>query len=271
MDDLRRELAPVTAGAWEVVEDTARETLRTALAARKLVDFEGPLGWTHAAVTTGRVRRIDDPPGEGIEARLRLVQPLVELRIPFELARDELDSIARGALDPELGPLEDAATRLARAEDRIVFAGYGEAGIRGLCAGSAHEPLPLSDDFTRYPGAVTEAIEVLRGAGIGGPYAIALGPRCYSGLVRTAGPGGYPVVQHVRRLLDRPPVWAPALDGALVLSMRGGDFQLVVGRDISIGYLDHDARSVRLYLEESLTFRNLTPEAAVPLRYPGPA
>jgi uncharacterized linocin/CFP29 family protein len=69
-------------------------------------------------------------------------------------------------------------------------------------------------------------------------------------------------------MLDGPVVWAPAVDGAIVVSQRGGDFELVVGQDISIGYTDHDAESVSLYLEESLTFRVDSPEAAVRLAYP---
>jgi uncharacterized linocin/CFP29 family protein len=57
------------------------------------------------------------------------------------------------------------------------------------------------------------------------------------------------------------------VDGAVVMSVRGGDFELTVGQDFSIGYLEHDATSVRLCLLESMTFRVLTPEAAVPLAY----
>ena len=60
-------------------------------------------------------------------------------------------------------------------------------------------------------------------------------------------------------------VWAPAVDGAVVLSQRGGDFELTVGEDFSIGYRSSDAGSVDLYIEESLTFRINTPEAAVHL------
>ena len=69
------------------------------------------------------------------------------------------------------------------------------------------------------------------------------------------------------RLLDGPIVWAPGVDGAVVLSQRGGDFELIVGQDFSIGYLEHSASSVHLYLQESFTFRVLAPEAAVPLSY----
>ena len=53
-------------------------------------------------------------------------------------------------------------------------------------------------------------------------------------------------------------MWAPAVDGAVVLSQRGGDFELTVGQDFAIGYRSSDAASVDLYLEESTTFRVLT-------------
>ena len=122
------------------------------------------------------------------------------------------------------------------------------------------------DDYVRYPDVVAEALNRLRMASVDGPYAIVLGPRCYTGLTQTRD-AGYPVIEHVRRLLDGPIVWAPAADGALILSLRGGDFQLSVGQDFSIGYLEHTAASVRLYLQESFTFRVNTPEAVIPLRY----
>lgn len=57
----------------------------------------------------------------------------------------------------------------------------------------------------------------------------------------------------------------PAIDGAFVLSTRGGDFDLQLGTDVSIGYLSHDADTVQLYLEETLTFLCYTAEASVAL------
>ena len=62
------------------------------LAARKLIDFHGPLSWDASAVSMGRAERLTTP-GAGIEARLRRVQPLVELRVPFSLEREELDAL----------------------------------------------------------------------------------------------------------------------------------------------------------------------------------
>jgi uncharacterized linocin/CFP29 family protein len=202
---------------------------------------------------------------QGVEQRRRLVRPLTELRAPFALAREELDNVSRGSRDPDLKPLIEAARRLALAEDRLVFFGNGEAGGEGIVTASPHSPVSAGRGCCDFPRLVAEAMETLREAGIAGPYALALDPASYTELARTVGEVGYPVIKHVAQLLDGPIVWAPALEHGVMLSMRGDDFELTVGRDISIGYLDHDRQTVQLYLEESLAFRVLTPEAAVRL------
>lgn len=79
--------------------------------------------------------------------------------------------------------------------------------------------------------------------------------------------GGYPLLKHLRLLLDGPVVWAPSLSGAVVLSQRGGDYDIVGGQDWAIGYQSHNEETVTLYLEETLAFLINTPEAAVPLDF----
>ena len=266
MIDLRRHLAPISADAWKAIDDEAARVLKLNLAARKLVDFQGPLGWQASAVNVGRVARIAGPM-KGVDAVLRKVQPLAELRVSFDLVRSEMDSVDRGAADPELAPVIEAAQAMAHAEDRVVFDGYDAADIRGIKEASPHQHLRIADDYAAYPATVSEALEKLRQAGVDGPYAIALGPRCYAGLMRAMAPGGYPIYEHVRQLLEDRVVWAPAVDGAVVLSTVGGDYELVVGQDVSIGYESHTETHVRLYLVESMTFRVLRPEAAVVLTY----
>lgn len=266
MSDLLRELAPISPAAWNEIEEEARRSLKATLAARKLVDFVGPRGWEASAISLGRSERIKDGPHAGVEARLRRVQPLVELRVPFELSREELEAVGRGADDPDLDAVREAAQSIALAEDKAVFHGYGAAAIGGIVEASANGSCAITEDYTDYIGVVAEALHKLRSAGVDGPYAIALGPRCYTGLHKTLV-GGFPAIEHIRNLLDGPIISAPAVDGAVVISLRGGDFELTVGQDFSIGYLDHTAERVRLYLQESFTFRVLAPEAAVPLRY----
>jgi uncharacterized linocin/CFP29 family protein len=114
---------------------------------------------------------------------------------------------------------------------------------------------------------VARAVARLRQSGVEGPYGIALGPRCYTGVIETTHHGGYPVFEHVKMILGGPLIWAPAVDGAIVVSMRGGDFELVCGQDLSVGYLSHTADEVQLYIEESLTFVVRDERAAIALRY----
>lgn len=267
MNHLHRELAPVSDAAWSDIEDEARRSLRHFLTARKLVDFSGPHGWDHSALGLGRVAAGGGGPADGVESRIRLVQPLAELRTPFTLERAEIDAVDRGAPDPDWDPVVDAARRAALAEDHVVFGGFPAAGVRGIVETSPHPPVTITTDYDRYPNYVAQAVETLKRAGVAGPYALALGPRCYTGVIETTEHGGYPVLEHLRLIVEGPVLWAPAVDGAIVMSQRGADFELVVGQDLSIGYLDHDAESVRLYLEESITFRAASPEAAVALAY----
>jgi uncharacterized linocin/CFP29 family protein len=267
MNNLTRDLAPISSAAWEEIDAEARRVLTLKLAGRKLVDFSGPLGPTVAAVNLGRLEALSSGPVANVDAARRAVLPLVELRTSFDLARSELDAIENGAKDFDQEPIVEAATRMAQAEDTAIFHGYAAGGIKGIDQASPHPALPISENYQEYPRSIAEATRLLRLAGIDGPYAIALGPRCYTGLTQATGDGGYPVLNVVRKLVDGPLVWAPAVNGAIVLSTRGGDFELAVGRDLSVGYHSHSDTSVRLYLIETLTFRVLTPEAAVALIY----
>lgn len=265
MNDLHRALAPISEDAWTRIESEARDAFEVYLAARKLVRFTGPKGWAKASVPTGGVREIGDI--DGVAARMRVVQPLVELRATFTLDRRELETISRGNPKPDLERMIDAAKRIAAAEDRLVFMGHEEAEIAGIATANGHDPVTLTDDFHAYPTSVVTALQRLRDAGVGGPYGIVLGPRCFRGLMTTVAEGGYPVYNHVRDLVKGPIVHAPSFDGALVMTMEDDAYELVVGRDLSIGYLGHDAKTVDLYFEESLTFRLYEPDGGVWLKY----
>jgi uncharacterized linocin/CFP29 family protein len=265
MNHLLREHAPISEAGWALIDDEARERLTPALAARKLVDFAGPHGWEHSASDLGRTLPLAGTPVEGVTAAQRRVLAVVELRAPFSLSRSELRDADRGAPDVDLAALDEAAHRIATAENRAVFHGWEPAGIAGIAEASPHEPITLGDDCSRYARHVAHAVELLLAAGIEGPYGLALGPVAYTRVLETSEHGGYPLLDHLRKILGGPLVWAPGVEGAVVVSQRGGDFLFDAGEDLSIGYDDHDADAVALYLVESLTFRVATPEAAVAL------
>jgi uncharacterized linocin/CFP29 family protein len=265
MSHLLREFAPITEASWGLIDDEARERLTPALAARKLIDFDGPHGWEHSATNLGRTTALADAPVDALDAVQRRVLAVVELRAPFSLARSELRDADRGAQDVDLAALDDAAHRIATAENRAVFHGWPAAGITGIAEASSHDPIGLGDDCELYPGHVAKAVERLLHAGIGGPYGLALGPDVYTHVLETTEHGGYPLLDHLRQIIGGPLVWAPGVQGAVVVSQRGGDFLFDAGEDLSIGYDRHDFDTVDLYLVESFTFRAATPEAALAL------
>src|SRR6185437_9800026 len=137
MNNLHRELAPISDGAWEQIGEEASRTLKRHLAARRVVDVDGPKGLDFSAVGTGHLRQIATP-GDGIQAAQREAKALIELRVPFELTRRAIDDVERGAMDSDWSPLKDAARKIAFAEDRAVFEGYASAGIQGIRQGTSN-------------------------------------------------------------------------------------------------------------------------------------
>ncbi|MGW0231755.1 family 1 encapsulin nanocompartment shell protein [Actinopolymorpha singaporensis] len=268
MKNLHRELAPISDAAWAAVEAEARRTFIRNVAGRRVVDVVGPTGPALAAVGTGHVRAVDAPGGglpAGVVVHRRLAQPAIELRVPFTVSRQAVDDVERGAKDSDWQPVKDAAQQIAYAEDRAIVAGLDAAGIVGIAPLSSNPAQMLPADVPETPDAVARAISALRLAGVAGPYSLLLSAEAYTSVAETTD-HGYPILDHLARLLgDGQIVWAPALEGGLLVSTRGGDFELHLGQEVSIGYLSHDADTVQLYLEESFAFLALTAEASVPL------
>jgi uncharacterized linocin/CFP29 family protein len=264
MNHLSRELAPISTEAWEQIESEAKARLTTYLAARKVVDFVGPHGWTHSSTNLGRTKRLPDPT-QDVQARQRQTLQVIELRADFPVMRDELDDVARGADAIDLAALDQAAERIAMAENVAIFHGYAAGGIVGITQATPHSPIGLSANLDDWPVSVAVAVNTLLSAGIGGPYGLAIGPMGWTGIVESAGHGGRLLFDHLRQILEGPVVWAPGVEGAVVLSLRGGDFVVDCGQDLSIGYAEHNAESVQLYFQESFTFRAVEPAAAIAL------
>ncbi|MGA8108989.1 MAG: family 1 encapsulin nanocompartment shell protein [Acidobacteriaceae bacterium] len=263
MNNLHRELAPISGAAWSEIEEETTRTIKRYLAGRRVVDVPAPQGIALPGIATGHLKSLAAP-AEGIIAHRREVKPLVELRVPFDLSRQAIDDVERGSEDSDWQPAKDAAMKLAFAEDRAIFDGYKEAEIQGIRQGTSNPVVALPADVRDYPDAVAHALSRLRLVGVNGPYSVVFGADEYTALAETRD-HGYPVLEHVRHIVDGNLVWGPAIQGAFVLTTRGGDFELNIGQDVSIGYLSHTDSSVRLYLQETFVFRVLTSEASVVL------
>ncbi len=259
---LKREFAPISDLAWKWIDSEAQRTLKQNLAARKVVDFAGPHGWEFAAVNLGRLEQVKK---DNVPWGVRQVQPLVETRIPFTLSQWELDNLTRGALDIDNTHVVEAVEKAARFEDTAIFTGFDAAGIKGILKAAAHEAIALGD-AANMASAVGQAVKTLITADVGGPYALVLGQDEYFALLAAASKAPVPPYETIKQILQGEIVMSRVLKGGLVVSKRGGDFELTVGADYAIGYSHHDSKNVELFITESFTFRAIDPRAAIVLK-----
>jgi uncharacterized linocin/CFP29 family protein len=267
MDMLKRSIAPISDEAWNEIDDQARRTLHALLSARKIVDVDGPKGWNYAGVPMGR---LEIPAAGGqkkkgsIEYGIHRVQPLVETRSYFDLDVWELDNVVRGARDIDFSALEESARAAAQFEETAIYHGFAPSGIRGLEESSPYDPIKIGGGKEDLLESVSRGITQLLASSVEGPYGLVVSPALWqqlSGYVR-----GYPLRRHLEDLLGGPVVIGPFVDEAYLLSMRGGDTNLIIGQDLSIGYLSHDSRTVHLFFTESFTFQVLDPSVVVCLQ-----
>ncbi len=264
MDILKRELAPIAAEGWKEIDRQARQVFETALQMRKIVDVAGPYGWDYNALPLGKIENVKKDEGSRLEYGLRSVRPLVEARIFFELDIWQLDNLARGVADIDFDSLHQAAQRTAVFEEQAILRGMQEGGIEGLLHSSAHAPILAGSSAAEIAEAVARGIMVLYQASIAGPYALIMGPSVWQTLAEhpdSCGCGGCTFLEQIKALVKGPVLVSPLVQTALLVSQRGGDLQLVLGQDISIGYHAHTVEKVTLFLTESFTFRVLEPRA----------
>lgn len=260
MNHLLRELAPFGPDAWAMLDAEARDRLVPALTARRVVDFDGPYGWQRSAVDLGRTETIDGTPG--ISARRRRVLPLCEVRAEFTVRVEEMVDFSRGATDVDLGALDQAALRIAALENEAVLRGWAAGGVVGVGGATTQPTQPHDGTAESIRIAVTNAVAALRDAGVDGPYSFACSPLDWAAIVENDD-AGYPLRKQIEGIIGGHVERAPGIEESVVISLRGGDFELTIGEDLTLGYLHHDRDDVSLYVEETFAFKVNTPEAAV--------
>lgn len=261
MDILRKSLAPISDKAWEEINDEAKDTLKTALSARKFIDVEGPKGFDFAAVSTGRLDVPKNQAKNSVNYGIHNVMPIVEARVPFELDIWELDNISRGNEDVDLDNLVDAAKKIAQFEDEAIFKGFKPAHIDGLLNISEHKELQLTSNYEKLVNLISQAIISFREEAIEDSYNLVVGHELYKYI--NSYNMDYPLRKHIESIINGKIILSDYIENAILVANRGGDFRLTLGQDFSIGYESHNQQKVQLYLTESFTFQVLDPAAVI--------
>lgn len=259
MNILKRSLAPITDRAWEEIELQSERVIREYTTGRRFADINGPLGLEYGAASTGRLILPSDQPSGGLQYGIREVIPLVEVRRDFSLDLRELDNASRNAKDIDLKNLEEAARQVSSFEDQCLYQGFEETSSPGLLKGAAGNPAKFQTNAEAFMKTLLEMIASLQQEAVEGPYALVIPDTAWR---RLAGePSAYPLPARLREITGGAVITHHTNKEVFVVSQRGGDIELVLGQDISLGYDMHDREKVDLYFTASFAWRILSPEA----------
>ncbi|MHB2019588.1 MAG: family 1 encapsulin nanocompartment shell protein [Candidatus Xenobia bacterium] len=263
MSWLRRERAPLSDRVWQAIDQAAHDTARHFLAARHVADFVGPLGWENVAVRLGTSSacKLEGHAPTRASVCTPDVLLLKEVQASFSLDWSAVESFERGGPALDTDAVEAAAREVALAEDHLVF--YGEGGLLK----SGDSPSVLQGDWGTAEDvvkSVLSAVATLDEKGIAGPYALVLSPSLYWACQR-AGAGGFPAARQLQAHVEKT-VRSNALQGGALFSLRGGDYQLVVGGDLTVGYLGQNETKLDMFVLETVAAQLLNPQAVCLLK-----
>lgn len=252
---LAREDAPFGSDMWSMLDNVMIEAAKRRLAGRRLLPIEGPLG-----LGTKGIPLQDTTTDDGLVRSEFL--PLHMIREMFTLGLRDLAHYEQSALPFNAQAVAEAAIEVARREDNLIF--YGAPGVNGLMTAEGVNHVGLSD-WGQVGTAVDDliqAVSALDAAGFYGPYALALAPERYNLLFRRYQNGNMSEIEHVRTLVTDGVVKAPILeDGGVLLSAARPYVSIVLGQDMTIGFIGPAEDQMEFFISETLTLRLLRPQA----------
>lgn len=253
MDILKRRIAPISELAWEEIDETAVDVIKSILSARMGLKLNGPKGWDYNAVPEGRLDVLEENE-DGVSTGTYRLQRLVEARRIFVLNKWELDNIERGAKDIDLDALEEAAEQLALFEENLIFKGYEPAGIVGLSEAAEHQ-MTFGKEANTILKNIGNARYKLFNSYVLPPYDLFVSPEAYDRLNQIYQ--GSHLLRLVEKLIEGKVIRSKVVEGAVMIPHKDDDLELTVGQDFSVGYEWDDAETVTLFITESLAFRVL--------------
>ena len=257
---LAREDTPFGAEIWEVLDAAMKQTAESQLVGRHLLDVEGPFGLGLKSVPLG-----DAETEPGLIASQ--VLPVVFIQKSFALGTRDLANYEREGVALDTCPVSETARECARLEDDFFF--YGTTNVPGLLSvpGSNSMNLLSWDEVGAAAKGIIEAITRLDDAGFHGPYSLALAPERYNLLFRLYPQGKQSELEHIKTMVTAGIFKTPILKGGgVLLASTAQCASIVLGQDMSIGYVGPAGSKQEFTISESLTVRIRQPQAICVLK-----
>lgn len=254
---LAREDAPFGADVWEALDGAMIQAARGRLVARRLLDLEGPYGLGLKTVPLK-----DKTLESGLIASDAL--PLVLIYEEFDLGTRDLANYERLGITLDRTAVAEAAIAAAKREEDLIFNGNEELGIEGLMTaeGSNNGALSAWEEVGAAVDDLIEAVTSLDRADFHGPYALALAPVRFNKLFRRYERGNQTELEHLKTLVTDGIYKAPILEDGGVLLATGRQYaSIVMGQDMTVGFIGPEGDRVAFTISESLVPRIRRPDA----------
>ncbi len=254
---LAREDAPFGSDIWGALDEAMVEAAKGLLVGRRILELEGPYGLGMKSVPMK-----DEATASGLVASKML--PLAMIQEAFDLGARDLANYEQEGITLDRSPVAEAAIAVATREDELIFKGSDELDVPGMLTVDGAGTVTLSD-WDEVGAAVEDLIEamtVLDEAGFHGPYTLALAPARYNRLFRRYERGNQTEMEHVKTMVTDGVYKAPVLGDGGVLLASGRQFaSIVMGQDMTIGFVGPEGDRVAFTISETLVPRIRRPEA----------
>jgi uncharacterized linocin/CFP29 family protein len=253
---LARDDAPFGSEIWSALDSTMKDAATSQLVGRRLLPLEGPFGL--GLKTIPLADGVDEESGLLVSDTL----PVPMIQQPFTLGLRDLASHESEGTFLDTRPVAEAAIAVAKKEDALIF--NGAAGLPGLMTVNGANACDLSDwdEVGTAADDLIAAVTQLDAAGFHGPYIMALAPERFNKLYRLYPRGKQTEMEHLASIVTDGIYKAPILEDGGVLLATGRQFAaIVMGQDMTIGFIGPAGDEIEFTISESLAVRIRRPEA----------
>jgi uncharacterized linocin/CFP29 family protein len=257
---LGREDAPIGDETWNLLDTVMVEAAKGTLAGRRLLGISGPYGLGLKAVPLSDARG-----RKGFVTSELLPVPLIQ--VDFCLGKRDIAAYERDRVAFDACAVATAACAAATAEDTLVF--HGAPGIAGLLSAKGSQSVKLTpwENVGAAAEEIIGAVTALDDAGFHGPYTLGLAPGRYNLLLRRYPQGEGTELDHLRTIVTAGIHKAPVLgDGGVLLASGKQYAEIVLGQDMSVGFIGPAGENLEFSISESLVPVIHTPGAVCMLK-----
>lgn len=261
MEVLNHSKIPFGAAVWNTIESEISKYLSKRLTLRSAVDFKDDYSFDTDAVSTKRLNEIFS--SKKLEISTREPIKMLEVKKTFSVPVKVIEDIKRDKIDFDDITLMEAVNSFSKVENDVILNGNKKANIEGILTGIENKL--TAKDTKDILTCVAKSTGIFNKNFVEGPFKLIVSSETLAKLY-VESLGGMSLKSKIDEILGNDAIIVNqdiGNDKALIISQRGEDFEFYSGLDVSLGFEKETSKEIELFLLQTFTFRNVSPEAAI--------